>query len=168
MYETMAPTAALSGHMIFIFIAVQKNWTIYLADISAAFLHGQKLPPEREGYCKVPKSWPEEVLDFLVSLLPPGSCRDLVKMTKGGFGLAESPRLWYLEYRSMLLSLGFRELRLLAAFFVLFHPTGELRSMAAIDVDDSRMAGGFGDGGGSGGRSLVVCARHARAYPELD
>ena len=41
-------------------------------------------------------------------------CRDeLVKLTKGGFGLPESPRLWYLEYKKTLVSLGGVELRLL-------------------------------------------------------
>ena len=38
---------------------------------------------------------------------------DLVRLLKGGFGLPESPRLWYLEYRGKLVAIGFVDCRLL-------------------------------------------------------
>ena len=69
-------------------------------------------------------------------------CRDeLVKLTKGGFGLPESPRLWYLEYKKTLVSLGGVELRLLPGFFVFYNERGGLRAMACSHVDDTRYAG---------------------------
>eukprot|EP00439_Symbiodinium_sp_Y106_P019106 s7910_g2.t1 len=64
---------------------------------------------------------------------------DLVKLTKGGFGLAESPRLWYLCLRPGLLEIGLKELKLSPGTFVL-HIRGSLRGILSIHVDDLRMA----------------------------
>ena len=69
-------------------------------------------------------------------------CRDdLAQLTKGGFGLPESPRSWYLEYRNTLIDIGGRELKLIPGFFCFYHPDGRLRAMACIHVDDTRYAG---------------------------
>lgn len=60
-------------------------------------------------------------------------------MTKGGFGLPESPRLWYLTYKDTLQICGMKELHLLPGVFVAHHP--ELRALACIHVDDTRYCG---------------------------
>ena len=67
--------------------------------------------------------------------------QDLLKLTKGGFGLAESPRLWYLEYSDVLKVCGMNELLLLPGVFAAYHDDGTLRAVACIDVDDTRYAG---------------------------
>ena len=140
-YLTSSPTVSLIGHNLLNAIAVQKKWVICYEDVSAAFLQGQKLPEEREIYVKVPKGYPDEALDYLVQGLGKNVRQDVVKLTKGGFGLPESPRLWYLEYKRTLLSLGAREMKLLPGFFVFYDARGQLEALACIHVDDTRYAG---------------------------
>ena len=140
-YLTSSPTVSLIGHNLLNAIAVQKKWAICYEDVSAAFLQGQKLPAEREIYVRVPKGYPPEALEYLVGSLGKNMRTDLVKLTKGGFGLPESPRLWYLEYKRTLLSLGAREMKLLPGFFVFYDVHGKLEALACIHVDDTRYAG---------------------------
>ena len=139
LYQTSSPTVGLIGHNLLVVIAVQKGWEVVYEDVSAAFLQGRRL--EREVYVKVPTIYPPETLEPLTSFLGPKCRQDLVKLSKGGFGLCESPRLWYLEYRRTLQQLGGRELRLLPGFFVFTDKRGELIGMCCIHVDDTRYAG---------------------------
>ena len=62
---------------------------------------------------------------------------------RGGtdFGLPESPRLWYLEYKDTIEEIGLKELTLVPGMFRAFHPNGQLRALASIHVDDTRYAG---------------------------
>ena len=140
-YPTSSPTVSLIGHNLLNFVAVQKGWKVAYEDVSAAFLQGQELPPGREIYVKIPKGYPDEAMEQLRQWLGPNMRPDLAKLLKGGFGLPESPRLWYLEYKKTLLELGGRELRLLPGFFVFENEKGELIGMACIHVDDTRYAG---------------------------
>lgn len=66
---------------------------------------------------------------------------DILEMVKGGFGLPESPRLWYMEYRDTLVDCGMREMSLLPGVFVAHHDDGALRALACIHVDDTRYCG---------------------------
>ena len=68
---------------------------------------------------------------------------DLVELTKAGFGLPESPRLWYLQYKEVIEGLTLKELALLPGLFRSFGGEGgtKLRAMASIHVDDTRYAG---------------------------
>ena len=141
MFPTMAPTSSLLGHNLLNWIAVQKKWVVHYEDVSAAFLQGQKLPKEREVYVRVPHGYPDYVTEFLEEKLGVNARSDLVRMVKGGFGLAESPRLWYLEYRGTLKELGLHELALLPGMFRAFHSDGSLRAVVCIHVDDTRYAG---------------------------
>ncbi|CAE7756515.1 RE2 [Symbiodinium sp. CCMP2456] len=142
-YATEAPTASLVGHNLVCFVSAQMGWKMKYADISSAFLQGEKLDDERVVYIKMPRGYPEEVCDHLRHRLGermPGSIRtDVVRLTKGGFGLAESPRLWYLRLKRGLVSLGLKELKLSPGTFVL-HLKGKLRGILSIHVDDLRMA----------------------------
>lgn len=95
---------------------------------------------EREVYVRVPHLYPEATLEPLRKLIGETNRGDIMKLTKGDFGLPESPRLWYLEYKSTLEELGGRELRLLPGFFT-FHKDDQLIGMACIHVDDTRYAG---------------------------
>ena len=83
--------------------------------MSAAFLEGKALPlPRKEKiYVKVPRGYPEEVVEFLVEGLGRDCRDDLVELTKAGFGLLESPRLWYLEYKECIHELGLKEMKLI-------------------------------------------------------
>ena len=140
-YMTSSPTVSLVGHNLLNAIAVQMQWKVCYEDVSAAFLQGQRLPEEREIYVKVPTGYPDEALQGLREMIGTTSRQDVVRLVKGGFGLPESPRLWYLEYKQTLQSLGGRELRLLPGFFCFHDEKGELEGMACIHVDDTRYAG---------------------------
>ena len=141
-YQTSSPTVSLVGHNLLNFIAVQNRWVVNYEDVSAAFLQGQELPAGREIYVRVPQGYPPETMSRLKELIGKGMRYDLVlKLVKGGFGLPESPRLWYLEYRRTLISLGGHELRLLPGFFCFYNAKNELIGLACIHVDDTRYAG---------------------------
>ena len=140
-YTTMAPTAALLAHNLINWVSVQMGWIVHYEDVSSAFLQGKHLPPEREVYVRLPKGYPEYVEAFIREKLGEMFRQDLLKLTKGGFGLPESPRLWYLEYSDVLKVCGINELSLLPRVFAAFHDDGTLRAVACIHVDDTRYAG---------------------------
>lgn len=140
-YPTASPTVNLIGHNILNMIAVQKGWVVAYEDVSAAFLQGQNLPEGREIYVRIPSGYPEEAMASLHQMIGPNQRPDVVRLLKGGFGLPESPRLWYLEYRQTLLGLGGHELKLLPGFFCFYNKAEELIGMACIHVDDTRYAG---------------------------
>ena len=140
-YTTMAPTAALLAHNLINWVSVQMGWIVHYEDVSSAFLQGKHLPPEREVYIRLPKGYPEYVEAFIRKKLGVMFRQDLLKLTKGGFGLPESPRLWYLEYSDVLKVCGMNELLLLPGVFAAYHDDGTLRAVACIHVDDTRYAG---------------------------
>ena len=140
-YPTMAPTAALVAHNLINWVSVQRGWVVRYEDVSSAFLQGRPLPEEREVYVRIPKGYPNYVEEFIRSQLGEGYRQDLMKLLKGGFGLPESPRMWYLEYKDTLSVCGMKELSLLPGVFVAFHEDGRLRALACIHVDDTRFAG---------------------------
>ena len=141
LYATSSPTASMLGHNLLNFVAVQNKWVIHFEDVSAAFLQGKQLPRAEKIYARIPRGYPPEVVEYLVEALGGNVREDLVEITKGGFGLPESPRLWYLAYKEILQELGLHELRLAPGLFRAFTPTGEVRAMASIHVDDTRYAG---------------------------
>ncbi|CAE7238450.1 TY4B-J, partial [Symbiodinium sp. CCMP2456] len=141
LYATASPTASTLGHNLLNFVAVQKGWVVHYEDVSSAFLQGKALPRTEKVYVRVPHGYPPEVLDYLTERLGGNVRPDLVELTKAGFGLPESPRLWYLEYKDTIEELGLKELALVPGLFRAFHVCGALRAMASIHVDDTRYAG---------------------------
>ncbi|CAE7743820.1 unnamed protein product [Symbiodinium sp. CCMP2456] len=141
LYDTSSPTASTLGHGLLNFVAVQNKWVIHYEDVTAAFLQGKELPRTERIYARLPKGYPPEVVEFLVEALGGDVRDDLVEITKGGFGLPESPRLWYLAYKEVLQELGLHELRLAPGVFRAFTEAGGVRAMASIHVDDTRYAG---------------------------
>jgi len=140
-YATLAPTAALLAHNLINWVAVQKQWVVNYEDVSSAFLQGKPLPKEREVYIRLPKGYPDCVWAFILEQLGVNYREDLLQLTKGGFGLPESPRLWYLCYRDTLKECDMKELDILPGVFAAYHPDGELRALACIHVDDTRFCG---------------------------
>lgn len=90
-FPTLAPTAALLAHNLINWICAQKSWVVKYEDVSSAFLQGKPLPPEREVYIKLPKGYPNYILDYIKERLGGGFRQDVLKLMKGGFGLPESP-----------------------------------------------------------------------------
>ena len=141
LYATSAPTASTLAHNLLNFVAVQLGWTVHYEDVASAFLQGKDLPRTEKVFVRVPQGYPQEVLDYLVEELGGGVRGDVVELTKAGFGLPESPRLWYLEYKDTIEEIGLKELTLVPGMFRAFHPNGKLRALASIHVDDTRYAG---------------------------
>ena len=140
-FPTLAPTASILAHNILNTVAVQMGWVVQYEDVASAFLQGQRLPAGREVYVRMPTGYPQMVTDYLMEQLG-SSCRaDILRLMKGGFGLCESPRLWYLEYKATLKEINLNELKLIPGMFVAFHPDGRLRALVTIHVDDTRYAG---------------------------
>ena len=141
-WATEAPTASLVAHNMVCFVCAQFGWNMLYADISAAFLQGETLDDERVVYIRLPKGYPDAVNEHLRSRLQgkaKGTLRgDVVRLIKGGFGLSESPRLWYQRLKRGLEELGLKELKLSPGTFVL-HLRGRFMGIMTIHVDDLRM-----------------------------
>ena len=140
-YATDAPTASLVARNFVCFLAAQLRWRMYFADISAAFLQGDYLPEGRRVFVQSPKNYPLFVRQFLMTKVPPGARTDMFRMKKAGFGLAESPRLWYQRFSRDVAGIGGKELRLAPGVFAFYDPEGHLWAMLAVHVDDVRFIG---------------------------
>ena len=140
-YATEAPTASLLAHNFICLVAAQFNWKMYFADISAAFLQGDYLPEGRRAFLKSPTNYPLFVRQYLMSKVPPGARTDLFRMKKAGFGLAESPRLWYQRFRRDIIAIGGKELQLAPGVFSFFDTEVKLWAMLALHVDDLQSGG---------------------------
>ena len=90
---------------------------------------------------KMPNGYPASVNQHILSKVGDNCRGDLLKLLKGGFGLCESPRLWYLEYKATLKEIDLHELKLIPGMFVAFYPDGRLRAAVTIHIDDTRYAG---------------------------
>ena len=134
-----APTASLLSHNWLCFWASQHGWRMWFSDISAAFLQGDYLPEERRVFMKPPKNYPMFVREFLASKVPSGARTDLFRMKKGGFGLSESPRLWYKRFKRDVESIGGKEMSLAPGLFTFWESGGEPQAMLAVHVDDVRL-----------------------------
>ena len=133
LWETEAPTASLMAHNLLAFLRRSSGGRCFFGDISAAFLQGENLDPQRVVLVAIPKGYPDFVQQFLATKLPPGACLDMVQFIKGGFGLAETPRLWFTL-------MGARECALIPGVFSFFHE-GKVIAMLACHVDDIRLIG---------------------------
>ena len=137
-FETESPTASLLAHNLLIFFAVQWDWKMFFADISAAFLQGDYLPETRRVFVQAPRNYPMFVRQFLMKKLPGGARTDLLKLKKAGFGLAESPRLWYQRFKRDTEAIGGREWKLVPGVFSFFSADSKVIAMLAVHVDDIR------------------------------
>ena len=144
-YESYSPTALMVGHAMVLFLTVTLRLTLFVCDVSSAFLQGEDLPIDRKLFMRVPNNLPKHASDYVRGWAGPGFRSDVVRIIKGIFGLSESPRLWYERFRKVLRELGFREMKLFTCVFVLWHRTGELagriRALMSIHVDDGLAAG---------------------------
>ncbi|CAL1141583.1 unnamed protein product [Cladocopium goreaui] len=137
-FETESPTASLLAHNLLCFLAAQWGWKMSFSDIASAFLQGDYLPSERRVFVRCPTNYPMFVRQFLTQQLPPGARTDLMRMKKAGFGLAESPRLWYKKFKRGTESIGGREMQLCPGVFSFFQG-GRLIALLAVHVDDVRL-----------------------------
>ena len=131
-----APTSSrCSQHILFI-TASAKGWTLWSADVKSAFLKGELFEDgERELYISnIRRACADE------PLLPFG-VHGLAKVRKGVFGLADSPRRWYLRLHKSLTRLGWERSSMDAAQWFLKGADGALEGIIVSHVDDLLMAG---------------------------
>ena len=60
---------------------------------------------------------------------------ELMRVCKSAYGLSEAPRLWYLRARELLLEIGFEELQMAKAAFVM-KKGSEVVCILCLHVDD--------------------------------
>lgn len=136
-YATYSPTALGVGHYLLLLAAATQEWRLQSFDVTAAFLQGEELPPERVLYMRLPNELSDGVVSGVRKLF--GECYrvDLVRIKKGVFGLEESPRLWHQRARAMMLELGFRKSRLVPCVFSMWaapDARGRSRMMALVSL----------------------------------
>ncbi|CAE7358519.1 RE1, partial [Symbiodinium microadriaticum] len=87
-----APTASRHSILLACQLALERQWSASIGDISAAFLNGIKAP--RQLYFEQPRRG-----------IPSLEKGQLVEILKGVFGLSTSPKLWWLRLSEELLNL---------------------------------------------------------------
>ena len=136
-----APTISrLSQHMILTYAAClyqSKGWRLRSADIKSAFMKGEFFDVgERELY--IENIRPQHPREPVLPLKPGVLCR----LRKGIFGLADSPRRWYLRLHKSLDKLGWKRSMIDLALWYLWDETGaELEGVIGSHVDDLLFAG---------------------------
>ena len=136
-----APTVSrLSQHMILTYAAClhkSQGWRLRSADIKSAFMKGEFFDVgERELYIENIK--PQHPGEPTLPLKPGVLCR----LRKGIFGLADSPRRWYLRLHKSLDKLGWKRSMIDLALWYLWDDTGtKLEGVIGSHVDDLLFAG---------------------------
>ena len=131
-----APTSnRTSQHLMLIFTA-SFGWSLYSADVKSAFLKGEEFEAgERVLYISnVRLIYGDE------PTLPFGR-HGLARLKKGVFGLADSPRRWYLRLHKSLTKLGWVRSRFDAAMWTLRDERGKLHGIVLSHVDDLLLGG---------------------------
>ena len=131
-----APTASrTSQHLLFI-ITASLHWIIYSADVKSAFLKGEEFAPgERELYIGNIRAFHADE-----PMLPFGR-KGLARLRKGIFGLADSPRRWYLRLHKSLVQLGWQRSKVDAAMWFLKDEAGKMHGVILSHVDDLLLSG---------------------------
>ena len=99
-------------------VAVQKQWELFTADVSQAFLRGltfadaAKLKDEvhRSDQFSMPPG-SEGILNQLPGYSDFDGHREVLEMLRCGFGLKDAPRLWNKVLKQLLHDLGMRPLQ---------------------------------------------------------
>ena len=119
-----SPTAHKDSLKLGLALAANENFNLLSGDIKSAFLQGMSL--QRKVYVVPPPEANEE--------------GNLWLLEKAAYGLIDGSRLFYLEMKKTLESLGMKALSGDAAFFTL-HNDGHLIGFVCLHVDDLLMAG---------------------------
>ena len=132
-----APTSSRLSFQLLLTVTACKKWNLLSADVKSAFLKGEEFAPgERELYIENVKTH-----DADEPRLPLGE-GGLAKLKKGIFGLADSPRRWYLRLHRALTELGFQRSYTDAALWFLWsEDRTQLEGMVASHVDDLLVGG---------------------------
>ena len=130
--KTSAPTLTKRGKQLLLQLIVQKEWTLFKGDVTAAFLQGR--PLTKSKYCLAPP----ELAQALG--LPEGE--RVVRLLKSVYGLTAAPLEWYEQVNKVLTELGFHRCHTDPTVWILLEPqTEEVCGIVGAHVDDFLMAG---------------------------
>ena len=132
-FRTDAPTTTPMAVRILKSLAVTRGWTIFVFDVSTAFLSGK--PTDREVYVRAPEGGLPKTASS-----PAIPAFSLLRILKSAYGLAEAPRLWYLRACELLEESGLKELSFARATFVK-EGDRETAALCTLHVDDGMLAG---------------------------
>ena len=116
--RTDSPTCSRDTMRVLMSIVVGVGWTIQHIDVESAFLQGKQL--DRDVYIRPPL---EAETDFLW------------KLNKCLYGLADAPRMWFIELSETLESFGM-EVSLYDESFLFWRKEGKLQGVMGVHVDD--------------------------------
>ena len=114
-----SPTAAKETNKIVTAIAANEGWKITSIDVTSAFLQGASLT--RDVFVEPPKEVKVEGMIW--------------KLNKGGYGLLDASRLWFLDVRETLVASGCKNVSGDEAFFY-YRKAGKLSGLVIVHVDD--------------------------------
>ncbi|OLQ12139.1 Transposon Ty1-DR1 Gag-Pol polyprotein [Symbiodinium microadriaticum] len=127
--RTDSPTTTMTAVRMAMSVALQRRWRCLLFDVSTAFLSGKSVA--RDLYCRPPRD------------LHGVGAFGLWRILKSAYGLAEAPRLWYMQAKDLLLACGFTEVPFAPATFVKVKKRRGKQTTVAIlclHVDDGFLA----------------------------
>ena len=142
---TYSSTASRWGQRIICSVAVQRQWTTFVADITTAFLQGLTF----EDLAKLDNSAVRSV-----GFIPPAGSekyfqelepnyvpwRDVLKLRKPAYGLKDAPKAWRTRLVQVLQSTGGKPLHTDPNLFVWYH-AGQLTCIISTHVDDLKGCG---------------------------
>ena len=129
-FRSDAPTTLWSAVQLTKIIASTHKWLAFIFDVSTAFLSGKEV--ERLLYMKAPIEGLPACPELGMESVSPG---ELLRVCKSAYGLSEAPRLWYMRAKELLEEIGFSELSMARATFVL-KQKGSVVAILCLHVDD--------------------------------
>ena len=110
--DSTSPTLSRLGRTCLMSLSATLGWHNFVADITTAFLQGQKLDSNRSLWIQLPSD--------ARNLLGVENPRCFMKLKKPIYGLCDAPRSWYLEAVRRLEGLGYVRHVLDPCLFLLF------------------------------------------------
>ena len=129
-YRADAPTTTWSAVQLAKNIASMRGWVASCFDVTTAFLSGKEV--DREVYIRAPCDGLPEIEELNEKAVSPN---ELLKVCKSAYGLSEAPRLWYLRASEILREIGWEELSMCRATYVLRH-SSQVTAILCLHVDD--------------------------------
>ena len=111
-------------------LGVIKSWLFLIFDVTTVFLSGKEV--DRELVIKAPPEGLPACPEYGQTAVKPF---ELMRVCKSAYGLSEAPRLWYLRARELLVGIGFEELEMAKASFIM-KKGSEVIAMLCLHVDD--------------------------------
>jgi len=146
--STYASTATRWGQRIICSEAIQHGWTLFTADVGAAFLRGMTFAelarltgqPARE-VAFVPPKGSERYFQELPGLKDLNFAVEVLRLLKPAYGLKDAPKAWRTRLDQVLRSLGGRPLHTDGSLYVFFGSDKQLKLVLSCHVDDLKGCG---------------------------